>query len=690
MKNVYTLCGMCGSRCPIEATVDAGEVIRIQGNPYAPHKTAICARGIAAISLERDPERPLAPLIRVGERGEGRWREVSWDEALDYTASGLQKWLRSSPESIMLSHRSGLFTDLYEAFARGMGTPNSFNHDITCTRNAQQACRSVLGLGRGQLVNDYREARHIVFQSRNVFEALNIPEVRALCEARDKGCSITIMDVRATVSAARANTFFLMRPGTDYAMNLAVLHVLITENLYNTDVAQNLMADFSDLVQFIQPYTPQWAEKETGIAAHRIIRLAHELAEAAPRIIWYPGWFSARYTSSFLVSRSAYLINALLGAIGERGGMPIGVTPKDVGRKGLTPLTALYPKAMAQAVDHCWQAGGLLHRAFDAIETHTPYPIKAYVSIRHNVLSSLPDPVALRRKLSQLDLLVAITTTWSATSAFADIILPLSPPLSRESILATKGGLKPQFLRRVRAVKPRFNTRADWEILCGLAGRLGLDKLAFSSIEALWSYQLQGTGVSLDDFAHTGFVSLSEKPMWKKPGEINLSTPSGKFEVRSQAWAKAEKNTLAPYVAPVRPSSAKGSFRLIPGRIATHTQSNTANNSLLFDLMPTNVLWMHSSRAIELGIQEGDIVEVQSANGHCGVLPAHVTEGIHPEAVFVVHGFGHDFPQESRAQGKGIADEQFMPNGLEIEDPLGGGLALQEHFVTVRKAALPV
>lgn len=690
MKNVYTLCGMCGARCPIEATVNEEEVVRIQGNPYAPHKTAICARGIAAVALERDSERPLAPLIRTGKRGEGRWREVSWDEALEYTASRLQKILHISPEAVLLSHRSGLFTDLYEAFARGLGTPNSFNHDITCTRNAQQACRSVLGIGRGQLVNDYREARHIVFQSRNIFEALNIPEVKAVCEAQEKGCSITVMDVRATVSAAKADTFFLMRPGTDYAMNLAILHVLITKTLYNENVTQNLMADFSELVQFIQPYTPQWAERETGIKASRIIKLAHALAEAAPRIIWYPGWFSARYTSSFLVSRSAYLINALLGAIGERGGMPIGVTPKDVGQKGLTPLTALYPKVTTQAVDHCWQAGGLLHRAFDAIETHTPYPIKAYISIRHNVLSSLPDPMALRRKLDQLDLLVAITTTWSATAAFADIILPLSPPLSRESILATKGGLKPQFLRRVRAVKPRFNTRADWEILCGLASRLGLEKLAFSSIEALWSYQLRGTGISIEDFDSTGFVSLSEQPMWKKPTKITLSTPSGKFEARSQLWTQAEKETLAPYAPPRRPSFDQGSFRLIPGRIATHTQSNTANNSLLFDLMPTNVLWLHPSRARELGIQEGDSVEVRSATGHCGVLPAHVTEGIHPEAVFVVHGFGHDFPQESRAQGRGIADEQFMPNGLEIEDPLGGGLALQEHFVTVRKATLPI
>ena len=189
-------------------------------------------------------------------------------------------------------------------------------------------------------------------------------------------------------------------------------------------------------------------ETETGIKADRIVRLARELAEAAPRVLWYPGWFTARYADSSVTVRSAYLcINALLGSIGARGGMPISLSPKETGKR-LRPLSALYPnitKPMADKAD--WQQPGLLHRAFDAAVTGDPYPVRAYISMRHNILSSLPDPDTLRSKLDKLDLIVAITTTWSPTADYADIVLPLSPALSRESILASKLGLKPQFFR---------------------------------------------------------------------------------------------------------------------------------------------------------------------------------------------------------------------------------------------------
>ena len=255
----------------------------------------------------------------------------------------------------------------------------------------------------------------------------------------------------------------------------------------------------------------------------------------------------------------------------------------------------------------------------------------------------------------------------------------------RESILASKLGLKPQFFRRQRAVQPRFDTRADWEILCGLASRLGLDKLAFSRIEDIWNYQLEGTGLGIEAFDATGFVPLASAPRWKTLAETTLPTPSGKIEARSRLWAASGHDTLPPYTAPERPA-APDQFRVIPGRAALHTQASTTNNPLLSELAPTNTLWIHTERAQALGIADGDWVEVCTATGPVGRLRAKVTTGIHPEAVFMLHGFGRKTPQETRAFGKGVADEACMISGLEHGDPLGGGLALQKHFVTIRKA----
>ena len=684
MKTLYSVCGMCGTRCPVAVGVEGDEAVWIQGNPHAPTGAALCPRGIAALALEKDPERPQSPLVREGGRGENRWRAVSWEEAFARIASSLRDArTQYGPESVAISHRGGPFTDLYKAFANALGTPNIYNHDVTCTRNVEQACVSVFGLKRDRFVIDYRESKHIVLQSRNALEALNLSEVAGITAARADGCRLTVMDVRATVSAAKADTFFLVRPGTDYAMNLAVLNVLITEKLYDPEVLP-LIDGFAALEAFVRPYTPQWAEGETGIGAARIVKLARELAGAAPRVLWYPGWFTARYADSFATIRAAYLINALLGSVGARGGMPISLSPKEVDR--LQPLASLYPEPDGPMADGAgWQQPGLLHRAFDAAVTGTPYPVRAYISIRHNILASLPDPDALRRKLDKLDLIVAITTTWSPTAAYADVVLPLSPALSRDSILGSKLGLRPQFFRRPRVVPPRFDTRADWEILCGLAARLGLDKLAFTRIEDIWNYQLAGTGVAVEAFDAAGFVPLTDAPQWKTPANVALPTPSGKIEVRSRVWAASGHDALPPYAAPERPAGPD-TFRLVPGRMAVHTQSSTANNPLLSELVPTNRLWIHADRAAALGIADGDWVEV-TPSGAAGRLQAKVTTGIHPEAVFMLHGFGHELPQETRAFNRGVADESCMVGGLDREDPLGGGLALQEHFVTVRKAA---
>ena len=360
MKTVYSVCGMCGTRCPVAVGVENGEAVWIQGNPHAATGSALCPRGIAALALEKDSERPQSPLMRVGARGGHKWRAVRWEEALDAVAGKLRA-IRDQygPESVMFSHRGGPFTDLYKAFARGLGTPNIYSHSVTCTRNVDQACASVLGLDRGRLVIDYRESKHIVLQSRNALEALNLAEVAGITAARANGCKVTVMDVRATVSAAKADTFFFVRPGTDYAMNLAVLHVLISEKLYDPHMLPYIDG-FGELEERVRPCTPEWAETETGIKADRIVMLARELAEAAPRVLWYPGWFTARYADSFVTVRSAYLINALLGSIGARGGMPISLSPKETGKR-LRPLSALYPnitKPMADKAD--WQQPGLL------------------------------------------------------------------------------------------------------------------------------------------------------------------------------------------------------------------------------------------------------------------------------------------------------------------------------------------
>jgi thiosulfate reductase/polysulfide reductase chain A len=440
----------------------------------------------------------------------------------------------------------------------------------------------------------------------------------------------------------------------------------------------------------VEPYTPEWAAGETGVEAERLVDFVKDLAAAKPAVIWHPGWMNARYRDSFYMSRSIYIINALLGAIGAKGGLPLANKPGDVGRKGLKKLADLVPKPKEPRADgvgwryaHFDAGPGLLHLAFKAMETEDPYPLKAYIAYRHDPLMGYPDPERLKQIWSKLDLLVSVTFSWSDTAWFADVVLPLSPYLERESILASKNGLKPFFFQRQRVVPPRYETRADWEILCGLAKRLEIEPLAFNSIEEIWNYQLEGTGVAVKDFESTGMVSLADQAIYQPRETLKFKTPTGKIEVISTRLENQGIPSLKAFEPPSRPTS--GTFRLTFGRCALHTQGHTVNNPLLNELMSENVLWINDQAAAELGIGDGEVVEV-SSNGHAGRLKAKVTPYIHPEAVFMIHGFGHTLPVESRALGKGVADNALMPGGLEIWDQAGGGLALQEHFVKVIKS----
>lgn len=694
-KSVYGICGMCTVRCPMMSVVEDGRLVSIQGNPHAGGiKGSLCARGAAGMALVNDDERPQFPMIRVGARGEGKWRRATWDEALDYVAEKLTKIkAEHGAKSILLSDRGGPFREIYRTFLKGLGSPNYCNHDSACARNVQHAALSVFGFGRKAVGYDLKNAKHVVLQTRNIFEAINVKEVNDLLDGKGNGCKITCIDVRASVTAAKADNFFLVRPGTDYAFNLAVIHELVTKGLYNKEFVEKWFHDFETLASFISPYTPAWAEAETGVPAASIEKLAVQLSQAAPSVIWHPGWMTARYRDSFYMSRTAYIINALLGAIGAKGGLPIAVGPGDVGKKGMKDLMAIYPKPEDKRADgvgwmdersHFEAGPGLVNLAYEAIVTGKPYPIKAYIVHRHDPLMAFPDTKNVKAMWDNLDLLVAVTFSWSDTAWNADVVLPLSPYLERESTIATKKGLNPFFFVRKRTVEPRFDTKAEWEIYCALAKRMGLKEMAFESIEDIWKFQLEGTGYTIEDFEKTGMVTLGTGPLYLTPGEKTFKTPSGKIEM---VCAKLEKDgvpSLAPYASPERPP--QGKYRITFGRCGVHTQGHTVNNPLLNAQMSENLLWINTGEAEKLGVQDGQYVEVSSP-GHSGRIKAFVTPFMHPEAVFMVHGFGHTLPVESRARGKGVADNELMSKGIGNWDKGGGAIAMQEHFVEIRKVS---
>ena len=695
-KSVFSICGMCTVRCPIRVEVEDGVVKWIEGNPHDPGMAGrLCAKGSAGIAMEYDYERPQYPMIRKGKRGAGEWQRATWDEALDYITDRLKTIIKKyGGKAVALSDRGGPFRDIHRSFLRAIGSPNYLNHDCTCGRNVQHASISLFGFGRTTLNYDYNQCKHLVLYGRNVLESLRVKAANTIMELLDRGGKITYIDVRASGTAMKATRFWMVRPGTDYALNLGIIHTVLRDKLYDAEFVNKWVVGLKELESFVAPYTPEWAAKETGVPSEEIVEFAHDVARDRPSVIFHPGWMTARYLDSFYSSRTAYILNVLMGSIEAPGGLFFQKGPGDVGGKGLRSLLETIPKPKDKRVDGCgwkykhFESGpGLLHLLYPAILSRDPYPVKAYIVFRHDPLLALPDAEEQKKALDKLDLLVAIDSNYSETGWYADVLLPSATYLEKSSVLATGKGLKPQFRMRKKAIEPRNEAKPDWEIFRLLAERLGVGKyFKFKDIEEFWKWQLQGTGVTITKLEKKGFVSLTDKPIWwDRMKDLKFKTPSKKIEFVSSLLEKNKIPSFAPYKRPKKPK--KGFYRLAFGRSPVHTHGRTINNPVLHEIMPENTLWMNAAEAKKLGISNNDLVEVTSSDrSHSGTIRAYVTEFIHPEVVFMVHGFGRKVPWQTRGYNKGLGDYRFETGLLNVFDPVGGANALLECYVKVKKA----
>ena len=695
-ESVYSICGMCTVRCPIKVDIEDGVVKWIEGNPNDPGMAGrLCAKGSAGLAMLYDYERPQHPMIREGKRGEGKWKKATWDEALDYIAKKLNAIIKKhGGKAVALSDRGGPFRDIHRSFLRAIGSPNYFNHDCTCARNVQHASLSLFGSGRKTFNYDYGNCKHLVLYGRNVFESLRVKAAGAIMGMLDRGGKITYIDPRAAGTAMKATRHWAIRPGTDYALNLGIIHTVLRDKLYDAEFVNQWVEGLKELESFVIPYTPEWAFTETGIPANEIIEFAHEIAQDSPAVIFHPGWMMARYSDSFYSVRTNYILNALMGAFETPGGLFFQKGPGDAGAKGLNALMDTIPKPEEKRVDGCgWKlkhfdAGpGLLQLLYPALLSGKPYPVKAYIAFRHDPLLSLPDPEAQKKAFDKLDLLVAIDANYSETSWYADVLLPSATYLEKSSILTTGKGLKPSFGMRQQAVEPRNDARPDWWIFKSLAERLGAgEHFKFNDMEAFWEFQLKGTGVTVSDLQKKGSVSLADKPIWwDRMQDLKFKTPSKKIEFVSSRLQENKIESFKPYESPPKPE--EGHYRLAFGRSPVHTHGRTQNNPVLSEIMPENQLWINADEAAKMGVANGDLVQVTSSDGsHSGTINAYVTEFIHPESVFMVHGFGRKVPWQTRGYNKGLGDYRFETGLLGVYDPVGGANSLMECFVKVEKA----
>jgi len=469
-KEVYSLCFMCSVRCPIRVIVENDDVKWIEGNPHVPGmEGSLCPRGAAGIALLKDHERLQSPMIRIGPRGSGKWKKVSWDEALGFVAEKLKDIIAQyGGHSVVLGERTQISTHVSKTFMRAIGSPNHFTHDAVCKGSVNTACRSLFGYTDAQMSMDYKNTKHIIMYGRNLFESIEVKPVNNLMDAIEKGAKLTYIDPRVSLTAIKAHRYLMIRPGTDLALNYALINIILKENLYDRGYTDRWVLGFSDLQSFVQPYTPEWAEAETGIPAAEIVALAREVSRDKPSVIFHFGYRGANHTDEIYMRRSIMILNTLMGSVEAKGGFFVKKGPGEVGGKPARKLTEQkFPKIEVPRFDQLGTSylplpdpsHGVGQILPYAILDENPYPLRALIAYRFDPLMSIPDFNLVKKAMDKLELIVAIEINLSDTAWYSDVILPEPIYLERLDCVRQVNGLKPQMFLRQQAVGPRYDSR---------------------------------------------------------------------------------------------------------------------------------------------------------------------------------------------------------------------------------------
>jgi len=685
VREVPTTCEVCPNKCSVLAVVEDGTLRKLNPNPKNPKSRGmLCARGNAAVKQVYDPDRLKQPLIREGERGEGRWRAVSWDEAFDFAAKKLSAIKEKyGPQGTLWSSTEGFQEVFFKNLGLAFGSPNLVRHPTLCLASVNLAYSVTFGTVPSF---DLLNADYVILSGANRFESIITPDTMDLIgSVMERKAKLVYLDPRFTVTAAKADAWYPIRPGTDMAFILALLHVIISEGRFDKEFVAEKTVGFDQLASHVQRYTPDWAEKETGIPARDIVRIAREFADAAPRALYYAGRRSSWNRNDFQMRRAQAILNAIVGSWDREGGVvPNAKIP--LGEYLFLPWddpTAPRADEIEKRFPLAAKGDGVYLQMRENVLQGKPYPVKGWMIYKQDPLNALPEQAKTLAMLRQMDFVGVIDIQMSDTAWFADVVFPESTYLERLDPVELLPGIWPTVVLRQPAIPPIHDTKPNLEIVKGLAKRLGLQDYFDYTIEDWVEAQakdlphenalayLKENGVLADPAApHYGST--------RKP-EHRFVTRSGKVELYSERLLEAGYDPLPVYTPPQEPGP--GEFRMILGRKGFYTHANNTNNPWLHEFAPENDLWIHPEPASRLGIRTGDLLEVSSRAGTVQIK-ARVTDEIRPDCVFMLHGFGKKSRWQRLAYQNGACDAEVLETAW---DQVSGNAAFHETFVKVRK-----
>jgi len=688
---VPTFCELCFWKCGVLAHVKNGRVTKIVGNPEHPlSQGRLCPRGTGGTGLLYDPDRLKKPLLRRrGKRGEQTFEEVSWSDALDFTAGKLEEIRRKhGPEAVALfSHGYGgsFFKTLMTAYGSSNITAPSY---AQCRGAREVGFQLTFGSPVGSPENlDIANSRVITLIGSHLGENMHNTQVQDFALALSRGAQVVAVDPRFSTAAGKARYWLPIKPGTDIALLLAWMHVIVKEGLYDRDYVEKHATGFDELKAHLADKTPEWAFTETTIAPETIVETARFIASGRPASLVHPGRHVAWYGDDTQRTRAIAILNALLGSWGRRGGffIPTSMSVPPIP----LPAPAHKPKPAPDAPKgtvYPFADEVLAHGVCDATIPGTgAYDFKGWIVYGTNLIQSLPEPAKTLKAIQELDLLVAIDVLPAEIVGYADVVLPECTYLERWDDVGPTPWREPFIAIRQPVVQPLYDSKPGWWIAKELANRLGhSDFFPWQDARAMVEARLAKAGHDVANVKAKGLVRGRPVPVTTEDGlELSFKTPSGKIELSSAQMAAAGLPPLPPYTRPEEP--APGQFRLLFGRVPVHTFGRTTNNRFLSEVYAGNEVWLNAKVAREKGLSNGEKVVLVNQDGvRSEPVPLKATQRIRPDCVFVVHGYGHTSPGLKFARGRGLDDTKLVTR-TKI-DPAMGSTGMNVNFVAVEKA----
>lgn len=745
---IYSNCNMCGGQSGIKVKVVNGRAMKIEGiaNPnnianistnYEKALTEIsalyndkdaagrlCPKGNAGLRSLYDPDRLKTPMVRVGKKGSGKWKAISWEESVSQVAENLQKIKdKYGAESLIWFSEDHCFTHIQQDFCKMYGTPNYHNHSNLCDVARKASFKLVMGNERP--LADFEDTSYALVFGWNMLGAMKWAHLPGIWNrGRAKGAKMVYVDPVFSQTAAKADQWVPIRPGTDGAMALAIGHVLIKKNFVDKAFVDEWCVGFDEYAKYVEDKTPEWAEKITSVPAKTIEKIATEIGVTAKagKPVCIDTWSGpGHHTNATLGGYAITILPALLGMIDKPGTM---IEPSKIGNKH-HGIDVDLPSLKKPRVDGKGTKYILGHGSGIYVETRNAVvegkywspdvtPPRAGVIVYQNLAMSVPNTKKNIEFFNKLEYLVVHDTHMSETAEFADIVIPGSVYLERYDFTGYWVTWPVLGLRKP-VVKSVINGMTEVEFWMAVMKKMGMkDKKGYSpadhSYDAYYADEYKPTayvkeqdweaykkstlamtgkteyekfrkevkmpeGGSVDE--KTGLVKGKDgKAVGVKIGDKimkGFNTPTMKLELTSTFLKKNKYSGLPEYSDPEDKPTVEFPLHLINFKQAEHTHSRTFNNDYLMEMKPDNPLLINSATASKLGLKDGDAVWIESPYAKAkGTV--QVTERIHPEVVALQHGYGHwafgkvakgSLNKLNKWSSAGTADGQFLPGKAE-------------------------